>query len=164
VTAPSGRGPRGADMYYNHTNINFARKLRKEMTPWERKLWYCFLNKYEIRFSRQKLIDQYIVDFYCSKASLVVELDGGEHYNPESEESDRKRTQKLESLGLKVIRFCNMDIDKNFDYIIKLPKTNKYLSPILSVIPLQLLSYYVAKERKLDVDKPRNLAKSVTVE
>ena len=102
-------------MHYNHTNINFARRLRKEMTPWERKLWYCFLSKYEIRFSRQKLIDQYIVDFYCSKASLVVELDGGGHYNPESEESDRKRTQKLESLGLKVVRFCNLDIDKNFD-------------------------------------------------
>ena len=52
----------------------------------------------------------------------------------------------------------------NFDYIIKIPKTNKFLSPILSVIPLQLLSYYVAKEKNLDVDKPRNLAKSVTVE
>ena len=72
--------------------------------------------------------------------------------------------QEVISRGAKTIVITNQDIDKNFDYVIKIPKTNKYLSPILSVIPLQLLSYYVAKERGLDVDKPRNLAKSVTVE
>ena len=72
--------------------------------------------------------------------------------------------QEVISRGAKTIVLTNQDINKNFDYIINLPKTNKYLSPILSVIPLQLLSYYVAKERGLDVDKPRNLAKSVTVE
>ena len=72
--------------------------------------------------------------------------------------------QEVISRGAKTIVITNQVIDKNFDYIIKIPKTNKFLSPILSVIPLQLLSYYVAKEKKLDVDKPRNLAKSVTVE
>ena len=72
--------------------------------------------------------------------------------------------QEVISRGAKTIIITNQDINKNFDYIIKIHKTNKYLSPILSVIPLQLLSYYVAKEKKLDVDKPRNLAKSVTVE
>ena len=72
--------------------------------------------------------------------------------------------QEVISRGAKTIVITNQDINKNFDYIIKIPKTNKYLSPILSVIPLQLLSYYVAKEKGLDVDKPRNLAKSVTVE
>ena len=101
-------------MYYDHKNVEFARKLRKEMTPWERKLWYCFLKTYPVRFQRQKVIGSYIADFYCAKVSLIVELDGGGHYNREAEEKDRIRTQKLESSGLKVIRFCNLDIDKKF--------------------------------------------------
>ena len=72
--------------------------------------------------------------------------------------------QEVISRGAKTIIITNQNIDKDFDYIIKIPKINKYLSPILSVIPLQLLSYYISKEKGLDVDKPRNLAKSVTVE
>jgi len=101
-------------MHYDHRNIDFARKLRKEMTPWERKLWYCFLNKYPVRFQRQKAIDQYIADFYCAKASLIIELDGGGHYELEEQQKDKIRTDSLEKHGLKVIRFCNKDIDKNF--------------------------------------------------
>ena len=101
-------------MYYNKRNVEMARKLRKEMTPWERKLWYCFLKDYPIRFQRQKCIDEYIVDFYCFRARLVIELDGGGHYNPESERKDEYRTKILNQYGLKVIRFCNLDIDKNF--------------------------------------------------
>jgi len=84
------------------------------MTPWERKLWYLFLKDYPIRFQRQKCIGEYIVDFYCSKAKLVIELDGGGHYDPESQQKDQNRTESLERNGLKVIRFCNTDIDKNF--------------------------------------------------
>ena len=72
--------------------------------------------------------------------------------------------QEVISRGAKTIIITNQELNKSFDYVITIPKTNKYLSPILSVIPLQLLSYYVAKEKGLDVDKPRNLAKSVTVE
>ena len=101
-------------MYYDHKNVEHARKLRKEMTPWERKLWYCFLNKYPVRFQRQKTIDRFIVDFYCAKAGLILELDGGEHYDPEAMKKDKERTRILEQSGLKVIRFCNRDIDKNF--------------------------------------------------
>ena len=100
-------------MYYNNKNVEFARKLRKDMTPWERKLWYCVLNKYPVRFYRQKPIGKYIVDFYCPKADLVIELDGGGHYNPLSEKEDGKQTLELEELGIKVVRFCNLDIDKN---------------------------------------------------
>ncbi|MDY2883607.1 MAG: glutamine--fructose-6-phosphate aminotransferase, partial [Romboutsia timonensis] len=66
--------------------------------------------------------------------------------------------------GAKTIIITNQKLNKDFDYIISIPEIDKYLSPILSVIPLQLLSYYIAKKRNLDVDKPRNLAKSVTVE
>ena len=72
--------------------------------------------------------------------------------------------QEVISRGAKTILVTNQEINKDFNYIIKIPKINKYLSPILSVIPLQLLSYYISKEKGLDVDKPRNLAKSVTVE
>ena len=63
-------------MIYDGRNKAFARKLRKDMTPWERKLWYLFLKDYQFRFQRQKMIDQYIVDFFCAGAALIVELDG----------------------------------------------------------------------------------------
>ena len=84
------------------------------MTPWERKLWYEFLRSYPIRFQRQKSIGNYIVDFYCAKAKLVIELDGGGHYTKSQQEKDIIRTKELESMNLKVIRICNLDIDKNF--------------------------------------------------
>ena len=102
-------------MHYNQKNVEYARTLRKDMTPWERKLWHCFLKAYEVRFQRQRPIGNYIVDFYCAKAKLIVELDGGGHYNPESFREDDARTKQLESLGMKVIRFCNLDIDQNFE-------------------------------------------------
>ena len=101
-------------MKHNYDNAEYARRLRKEMTPWERKLWYCFLKDYPIRFQRQKCIDNYIADFYCFQAKLVVELDGGGHYEPEAQQKDANRTETIEKYGLKVIRFCNTDIDKNF--------------------------------------------------
>ena len=107
------------------------------MTPWERKLWYCFLRTYPIRFQRQKCIDQYIVDFYCFCAGLVIELDGGGHYEPDAVEKDRKRTEVLESYGLKVLRFCNKDIDENFygvctviDQAVKKYQTNTPPAPV----------------------------------
>ena len=101
-------------IHYNHTNVENARQLRKDMTPWERKLWHCFLKTYPIRFQRQKCIDRFIVDFYCAKVKLIVELDGGGHYTPEQQNKDAIRTAILESHGLKVLRFCNLDIDRNF--------------------------------------------------
>ena len=100
-------------MHYDHKNIEYARKLRKDMTPWERKLWYCFLKTYPIRFQRQKEIDQYIVDFYCAKAKLAIELDGSGHYDPETKNKDDIRTINIEKNGIKVLRFCNLDVDKN---------------------------------------------------
>ena len=101
-------------MRHERKNETFAHQLRKDMTPWERKLWYCFLKDYPIRFQRQKCIDQYIADFYCFRAKLVIELDGGGHYSPEQQAKDSYRTKVLESYGLKVLRICNLDIDRNF--------------------------------------------------
>ena len=99
---------------YNKANIPLAKALRKNMTPWERKLWYDFLRKYPVRFQRQKAIGNYIADFYCAKARLVVELDGGGHYTAAQEEKDAIRTKVLEAMNLTVLRFCNLDVDRNF--------------------------------------------------
>ena len=101
-------------MPYQSKNIPLAKKLRKEMTPWERKLWYCFLTKYPIRFQRQKAIGNFIIDFYCASAKLAIELDGSGHYTPESMKKDDERTTMLQRYGIEVIRFCNLDIDKHF--------------------------------------------------
>ena len=99
---------------YNKSNIKIAKILRKHMTKHERKLWYLFLREYPIRFQRQKAIDNYIADFYCAKAKLIIELDGSGHYEPHQILKDRIRTQRLEELDLTVVRFLNSDIDNNF--------------------------------------------------
>ena len=99
---------------YNKENIPLAKTLRKNMTPWERKLWYVFLRDYPVRFQRQKAIGNYIVDFYCAKARLVIELDGGGHYTAEQTRKDELRTKDLTSMNLTVVRICNLDIDRNF--------------------------------------------------
>jgi len=104
-------------MYYDHRNVENARKLRKDMTPWERKLWYCFLKEYPVRFQRQKEIDKYIVDFYCAAAKLVVELDGSQHYESEERQRDAERDQYMSDLGLAVLRFSNADVDQHFDSV-----------------------------------------------
>ena len=91
-----------------------ARKLRREMTPHERKLWYLFLRKYPIKIYKQRIIGNYIVDFYCAAARLVIEIDGSQHYETAREVSDAERTAFLESYGLIVLRFSNRDIDRNF--------------------------------------------------
>jgi very-short-patch-repair endonuclease len=99
---------------YNKENIPLAKVMRKNMTPWERKLWYEFLCFYPVRFQRQKAIGNYIADFYCAKARLVIELDGGGHYELEQIQRDNERTTGLQSMGLKVLRICNLDVDRNF--------------------------------------------------
>ncbi len=84
------------------------------MTKQEKNLWYNYLRKYPVRTLRQKVIKIFIVDFYCRQANLVIELDGGQHYTPKIQKHDMERTNFLESIGLKVIRFNNTDITNNF--------------------------------------------------
>ena len=100
---------------YNKSNIPFAKELRKNMTPWEKKLWYQFLRNYPLRFQRQKAIGDFIADFYCAKAKLVIEIDGKQHYVPENLKKDTIRTYKLESMDLTVIRIPNSEIYDNFE-------------------------------------------------
>ncbi len=99
---------------YNRRNIPLAIALRKSMTPWERKLWYDFLKNYPLRFQRQKAIGNYIADFYCAKARLIIELDGSHHYLDGQKEKDDFRTKELEKYNLSVIKISNLDIDNNF--------------------------------------------------
>ena len=99
---------------YNRDNVTLARNLRKNMTLPERELWYHFLRDYPIRFQRQKPIGDYIVDFYCAKAQLAVELDGDYHGFEEQANADAIRTKALEQLGLQVMRFQNREVLRNF--------------------------------------------------
>lgn len=91
-----------------------AQSLRREMTPQERKLWYQFLRNLSITVNRQKVIGNYIVDFYCHAARIVIELDGSQHYEAEGQEYDRKRDRYLRALGLTVLRYSNRDMSENF--------------------------------------------------
>ncbi len=100
---------------YNKNLKGISRTLRKNMTRQEKKLWYDFLKNYHIRFHRQRPIGEYVVDFYCSKAKLVVELDGSQHYSDDGKQCDENRTLCLNDLGVTVIRFSNNDIDNNFE-------------------------------------------------
>ena len=92
-----------------------AQTLRKNMTKEEKHLWYDYLSTYPIKFYRQKVIDKYIVDFYCAKAKLVIELDGSMHYEEEGIKYDNERTQILEEHGLTVVRIPNFEITTNFE-------------------------------------------------
>lgn len=88
------------------------------MTEEERKLWFLFLRGYPVRFLRQKVIDNYIVDFYCSQANLVIEVDGGQHYdNEQACKKDKIRDANLQGRGLKVLRFSNMEIQREFQAV-----------------------------------------------
>ena len=99
-------------------NLNLsdrAKDLRKNMTKQEKHLWYDFLSKHEVRWYKQRVIDNYIVDFYCSRAKLVIELDGSQHYTKDGKEYDNERTNVLREYGIEVIRFSNNEIDTCFD-------------------------------------------------
>ena len=98
----------------DNSQLENARRLRREMTPHERKLWYLFLRKYPVKIYKQRIIGRFIVDFYCASAKLVIELDGSQHYEPQGMACDSERSAFLTALGLEVLRFSNRDVDRNF--------------------------------------------------
>ena len=99
---------------YNGNNIVLAKQLRKNATRQENRLWHDFLSNYEVRFQRQKAIGNFIADFYCHKAKLVIEIDGSQHFTEKGRKKDAFRTEILEGYDLKVIRFDNKQINENF--------------------------------------------------
>ena len=99
---------------HNKSLVPVAKTLRKNMTKEEKHLWYDFLRIYPVRFTRQKVLGKYIVDFYSAEAQLVIELDGSGHYTDEGIEYDAERTAFLEKYGLSVIRIPNSEVNLNF--------------------------------------------------
>ena len=103
----------------NNKLLNIAKILRRNMTRQEKHLWYDFLKDYPIKIYKQRVIDNFIVDFYCHKAAIVIEVDGFQHRTYEGMLYDEKRTEFLEKYNLQVVRFSNEDIDNRFDMVCK---------------------------------------------
>ena len=98
-----------------------SQQLRNNMTDAERYLWSKLRSK-QVNvcwFYRQKPIGEYIVDFYCPRAKLVIEVDGGQHFTDDGHEYDKARDDYLNSLGLKVLRFSNSDVLTNIEGVVE---------------------------------------------
>ncbi|WP_165062739.1 endonuclease domain-containing protein [Adlercreutzia sp. ZJ154] len=100
---------------HRHIMAERAKELRNNMTWAEKKLWYKFLREYEPRFCAQKVVGNYILDFYCNKVRLCIELDGDSHYNTRAIRYDEIRTLYLEMEEIEVLRFTNTDIKESFE-------------------------------------------------
>jgi very-short-patch-repair endonuclease len=106
---------------YNKKLKQLSRNLRRNMTDAESLLWSRLRNDRlkGLRFYRQKIIGDYIVDFYCPGAKTVIEVDGGQHYSPEGKREDVKRTAYLREAGITVIRFSDRDVLTDIDTVVK---------------------------------------------
>ena len=104
---------------YNKKLINNSRELRKNMTPEEKHLWYDFLKDLNITVHRQKVIFDYIVDFYIPSCKIVIEIDGSQHYEKGNRKNDKERDFKLNSEGIRVLRYTNLQIKKDFENVCK---------------------------------------------
>ncbi|MBR6569529.1 MAG: endonuclease domain-containing protein [Clostridia bacterium] len=116
---------------YNKALKPYAQKLRREMTPEEKRLWYQFFKPMGIKAKRQQIIRDYIVDFYIPSAKLVIELDGSQHNEEEARQKDAERDDALGRLGLYVIRYSNIDINTRFrdvceDILMHIVQCQKY--------------------------------------
>jgi len=94
-----------------------AKSLRKNMTKEERHIWYDFLKKLPVTVNRQKVIGKYIVDFYIASYKIVIEIDGSQHYEEEGRAKDTLRDEFFESLGMKVLRYSNAEINLHFESV-----------------------------------------------
>ena len=101
----------------NNNLLDAARNLRRNMTLQERHLWYDFLREYPVKIYRQRIINNYIADFYCHSARLVIELDGTQHNEEDALVYDEERTKVFEKYGITVLRFSNFDVNENFSFV-----------------------------------------------
>ena len=102
---------------YNKNLVSTAQKLRKEMTPEEKHLWYDFLKKLPVTVNRQKNIGNYIVDFFIASHRIVIEIDGKQHRSEDGKEKDTVRDSELSALGITVLRYSNRSVDSHFTYV-----------------------------------------------
>ncbi len=125
LISPEGRLP------YNPKLSDRAKEMRKNMTSAEKRFWFNVLKSTaleEYKFLKQRVIDHYIVDFYCAKLNLVIEIDGGIHER--QKEYDTLRTELLEIYGLTVLRFSNEEVQE--DYFSCIERVKDFLKPLLS--------------------------------
>jgi very-short-patch-repair endonuclease len=101
-------------LLYNPQLVARAKEMRKNPTVAERKLW-GYLRNFPVKFWRQRPIDNFIVDFYCPKLKLVIEVDGDSHFTDSGLVDDEERTRVLEGYGLQIIRFTNDEVLQNFE-------------------------------------------------
>ena len=101
----------------NSDLLGVAKILRRNMTSQEKHLWYDFLRYYPVKVYKQRIINNYIADFYCHKARLVIEVDGLQHLTKQGLEYDKLRTEEIALQGLLVLRFANHDVDENFNRV-----------------------------------------------
>ena len=94
-----------------------AKALRNNMTKEERHIWYDFLKTLPVTVNRQKVMGNYIVDFYIATAKLVIELDGSQHYKDSGIENDTKRDEFLNNLGIQILRYSNIDVNQRFESV-----------------------------------------------
>ena len=100
---------------YNKTLTEFSKELRKNMTPEEKHLWYDFLKYLPMTVKRQYVVVNYILDFFIPTANIAIELDGSQHSEPEARKADQERDRDLLSMGIKTLRYTNIDINSIFD-------------------------------------------------
>ena len=103
--------------FHNKNLVENSKNLRKNMTKEEKHLWYDFLKNLPITIKRQKIFGNYIVDFYCAEARIVIELDGSQHYEDIAQEKDSVRDKYLNDIGIKVLRYSNYDVLNKFEAV-----------------------------------------------
>ena len=100
---------------WNNKNLTEkSKELRRNMTKEERHLWYDFLKHLDVTVQRQKVLNRYIADFYINSAKLIIELDGSQHYTEEGESYDSVRDDYFKRNGYTVLRYTNLEIQRNF--------------------------------------------------
>jgi very-short-patch-repair endonuclease len=102
---------------YSRNVTAAAKKLRNNPTEEENKLWYQYLGRYQLRFLRQKVIESYVLDFYCAKCRLGIEIDGSQHYTERGLGHDEARTQILNAYNVTILRFTNEQIRNEFSEV-----------------------------------------------
>jgi len=122
-----------------------ARENRKNMTGPEKMIWNRVLRKFKYRVTRQKPIGRYIVDFYCAKLKLVIEIDGESHYVKDGVKKDRERDRFLKSQGLTVMRFTNPEVMSNIEGVWEVLDRYECKTPSLPLCYIEMLALVVLK-------------------
>lgn len=116
-TAERGIFVKETTVVKNNKMLPVARRLRREMTLSEQHLWFRFLRSYPVKIYKQRIIESFVVDFYCAEARLVIELDGSQHYTEQGKAYDEERSSIMEGYGVEVLRFTNLEVDREFDAV-----------------------------------------------